>query len=83
PQAPAGQRLREVEVAGRPLADDRVYRVVTTDFLAAGGDGYRVLSRGGAIESEPGRLLRDLVSDYLRGRKQITPAADGRIREVP
>jgi 2',3'-cyclic-nucleotide 2'-phosphodiesterase (5'-nucleotidase family) len=85
PTAPAGKRLREVEVAGRPLEDDRLYRVVTTDFLAAGGDGYRALvqTAGGGETAEPGELLRELVADYLRDRKNIAPALDGRIREVP
>lgn len=41
PKAPAGSRVREVLVGGRPLEEEREYLVATNDFLVAGGDGYR------------------------------------------
>lgn len=40
PRAPAGSRLSEVTVHGRPLADDETYVLATTDFIAAGGAGW-------------------------------------------
>lgn len=42
PKAPSGSRVREVVVGGKPLEEEREYVVATTDFLVAGGDGYRV-----------------------------------------
>jgi 5'-nucleotidase/UDP-sugar diphosphatase len=41
PAAPAGQRVREVTIAGRPLDPDREYLIATNDYLAAGGDGFK------------------------------------------
>lgn len=49
PGRPAGQRVREVSVGGRPLEMQRDYTVATLDFMAAGGDGYRAF--GEAIRS--------------------------------
>jgi 2',3'-cyclic-nucleotide 2'-phosphodiesterase (5'-nucleotidase family) len=99
PAAPAGSRVREVLIGGKPLDPEREYSVATNDFLAAGGDGYTAF--GDAVRSSPdfavtggmmkgeklvysdsGRWLRDVVIEWLRGKKRIDPAVDGRIREV-
>lgn len=45
PTASPGERITEVMVDGRPLDPDGSYRLATNDFLAAGGDGYRVFQR--------------------------------------
>ena len=44
---------------------------------------------GGAMRGEnltyndPGTWLRDVVIDYIRGRKTVAPVVEGRIRELP
>jgi 5'-nucleotidase/UDP-sugar diphosphatase len=38
--APGGSRIQEIIIGGQPLVLDKEYVVATTDFLAAGGDGY-------------------------------------------
>ncbi|WP_338665150.1 5'-nucleotidase C-terminal domain-containing protein [Pararoseomonas sp. SCSIO 73927] len=79
PAAPPGQRLREVRTAEGPLDPDRAYRVVTNNFLRAGGDGYGVL-RNEALEAyDDGPLLEEVVADHLRARGPVTPVLDGRI----
>jgi 5'-nucleotidase len=52
-----------------PIADDRVLRVATTDFLALGGEGLfaPVAPRGGFSVGD-GPLVRDVVADWLRAR---------------
>ncbi|HKL75598.1 MAG TPA: 5'-nucleotidase C-terminal domain-containing protein, partial [Halanaerobiales bacterium] len=35
---PAGERVLEIEVNGKPLDHDKMYKVATNDFMAAGGD---------------------------------------------
>ncbi|MBM4300084.1 MAG: hypothetical protein FJ121_00910 [Deltaproteobacteria bacterium] len=47
--APAGSRVKDVIVGGRPLDPQKEYVVATVDFLAAGGDGYTVF--GEALKS--------------------------------
>jgi 2',3'-cyclic-nucleotide 2'-phosphodiesterase (5'-nucleotidase family) len=87
PAAPPMRRLRRVTFAdGRPLDDRRRYRVIMTNFLAAGGDGVS-LSRDATIE-ETGRIDLDVLVDHLRampgGRLVVTPAlAAPRLRRVP
>jgi len=66
PAAPAGARLREVLIGGKPLDPDKEYSVATNDFLAAGGDGYTAF--GDAI-----RASRDfaIVGGMLKGEKLL------------
>ena len=47
--APAGSRVKEVTVGGRPLDPQKEYVVATNDFLVAGGDGYTAF--GEALKS--------------------------------
>jgi 2',3'-cyclic-nucleotide 2'-phosphodiesterase (5'-nucleotidase family) len=99
PTAPAGSRVREVLIGGKPLDPDREYSVATNDFLAAGGDGYTAFGDavkssadfaviGGTMKgeklvfSDSGRWLRDVVIEWLRGKKKIEPVVENRIREV-
>jgi 5'-nucleotidase / UDP-sugar diphosphatase len=76
----AGAHARDIEVAGAPLDDQRVYRVAMSDFLAFGGDGH------GAAEGKPmertGYLLNDAVLRWVEDRGVVAPVVDGRIERV-
>ncbi|MCL4503324.1 MAG: 5'-nucleotidase C-terminal domain-containing protein [Deltaproteobacteria bacterium] len=97
--APAGSRVKEVQVQGLPLDHDKKYLVATNDFLAAGGDGYLSFGealksgegyreQGGALTSKnlayanTGVWLRDLVINYIKGKKTISPQVEGRIKAL-
>jgi len=47
--APAGDRVKDIAVGGRPLEPQREYVVATNDYLVAGGDGYTAF--GEALKS--------------------------------
>jgi len=77
----AGRDLRSASIAGRPIDPARLYSVVVSDFLAAGGDGYAVFT----AMVEPvmtGRLISDLLIQAIRKQGVIAPRLDGRIRRV-
>jgi 5'-nucleotidase / UDP-sugar diphosphatase len=92
PSAPRGKRLREVLVGGAPMEPHRKYTLATNDFLAAGGDGYRILAeaaREQGAAAEAGRVignkkavLRDLAAGFIRKERIIAPGIEGRIAEV-
>ncbi|MEK7865989.1 MAG: bifunctional UDP-sugar hydrolase/5'-nucleotidase, partial [Planctomycetota bacterium] len=44
--APAGKRVVSASVGGEPIRADRAYKVATNNFLARGGDGHEVFTRG-------------------------------------
>lgn len=58
--APAGNRTSNWRIAGRPLDRAATYRLVTNDFLAAGGDQYTML-RGKTTLAEFGTLDEVLI----------------------
>jgi 5'-nucleotidase/UDP-sugar diphosphatase len=74
---PAGERVVKVEVAGRPMEPERLYRIATNDFLAVGGDAYTVFRDGRNIQY--GDDLRDLFSAYLKKYSPVQPAVEGRL----
>jgi 5'-nucleotidase / UDP-sugar diphosphatase len=81
--APAGARLGPVEVRreGRweALEPERVYLMVTNNFLRNGGDAYAVL-RDNAIEPyDTGPLLEEVVADFIAPRSPVRGETDGRI----
>jgi 5'-nucleotidase len=78
---PSGARIKEVTVAGRPLDAKKTYTLVTTKYVADGGDQYamfkaaRRLPLGKMIDSE---VLRQAIASV----KSIAPRTDGRVRRL-
>lgn len=96
PSAPPENRVSNVKIGGRPLDPEREYVVATDDFLAAGGDGYKVFGDavrssgdysvvGGMMKgdrlvySNSGKWVRDVIVDYIKDKKLISPEIEGRI----
>jgi len=75
-----GDRLVPVriEVSGRLLEDDGVYRIATNSFLAAGGDGFWGF-RQGRNRSRSARLLRDILAEAFERDSPVTPPAGARL----
>ncbi|SHL58777.1 bifunctional metallophosphatase/5'-nucleotidase [Roseibium suaedae] len=80
---PAGERISDVMVeengAFAPLEADKVYGVVSNNYMRAGGDGYKVFASGGMNAYDFGPDLADVVADYLAAKNGYTPYTDGRI----
>jgi 5'-nucleotidase / UDP-sugar diphosphatase len=94
PVAPAGERIISLRIQDKPVNPEGWYTLATYDFLAAGGDGYAIISqllnaKDGYYAKSPrlvlfesGREIRELVTDYIKARKEISAGVDGRIKEV-
>jgi len=73
------------EIQGQPLDDSKSYWMVTSDYIANGGDGSEILKE---VKERivTGVKFRDLFIDHLRkmGRKKMTIEAktDGRIYDA-
>jgi 5'-nucleotidase/UDP-sugar diphosphatase len=63
PKLPPGRRLLNLTIGGKPVAEDSMYRLATIQFVAAGGDGYRVLTRAERVIAEKDATL--LVSQVV------------------
>ena len=79
PKKPDGQRIVSLLlIDGAPIDDSKLYSVATNDFVIAGGDGFTELPKGTDI-SDTRIFLRDVLVDYIKDRRVITPITDGRI----
>ena len=75
---PAGRRLLDLRIGGRPVEDARVYRVATNSFLAQGGDLYETFLRARKV-GDSGVLLSDVVIEFLREHRRVGLTEPGRL----
>ncbi|MDK2885443.1 MAG: 5-nucleotidase / UDP-sugar diphosphatase, partial [Thermosipho sp. (in: thermotogales)] len=61
-----GAKVTEVMVNGEPLDPDKVYTVVTNNYMAGGGDGYTVLKENKDSGYDTGFVLADVVVEYIQ-----------------
>lgn len=83
-EAPAGQRLVSVSVRTpeggyAPLEDQRLYGMVTNNFLRRGGDNYAVLRERAIDAYDSGPNLEEVFEAWLARRSPVAPSVDGRI----
>jgi 5'-nucleotidase/UDP-sugar diphosphatase len=84
PAAPPGQRVVSIEVVGAdgaraPLDDQRLYGVVTNNFLRQGGDNYVTLRDRAIDPYDSGPNLEEVFEAWLAAHGPLTPVLDGRI----
>jgi 2',3'-cyclic-nucleotide 2'-phosphodiesterase (5'-nucleotidase family) len=61
-----------------PIGPTDPVRIVTLDYLLAGGDGYLILTAGTNVE-QPGDTLLNVVIDYVAAHSPVGPVVGGRI----
>jgi len=80
---PAGSRVSEVQVAedGKwvPIDPDKVYSVVTNNYVRNGGDGFKMFAAEGMNAYDFGPDLAEVTADYLAAHAPYTPVIEGRI----
>lgn len=75
---PPGQRVTEATVGRQPLEPARVYRIVTIDYLADGGDGYDTFLEGADLTY--GDTAVWAVAEYIKAHSPVDPKVEGRIQ---
>lgn len=78
---PAGSRIVDLSINGRPLNEKAKYTLATSDYVALdGGDGYAMLKQGRVlIPREQGRFDSDVVKAAIVAQKVISPRVEKRI----
>ncbi len=79
---PVGQRISDVTIGGSPLDLKKTYTVATNDYMANGGDGYKMMAGARRLDGGAEKLLTDIVADYFISKDHIGQQADGRIRQI-
>jgi 2',3'-cyclic-nucleotide 2'-phosphodiesterase (5'-nucleotidase family) len=69
-------------IGGKPLVLDQTYTLVTSDYVANGGDKAEMLK---LYEKRTGLnyLLRDALIEYVKSTKTLNQTIDGRITRKP
>lgn len=80
PEARRGRRVREVTVAGRPLAPRRRYTVAVNGLLAEGGHNYQPFTRG-TSRREAGTQY-EMVKSWIERRGEVSAPPTNRIIKV-
>ncbi len=83
---PAGSRVVEILVAGKPVVDSQKYTFATSDFLVSrGGDGYTMLAKGKVmVDAASAKKDSDVFEQGIRSAPPtgIAPKVEGRIIRV-
>ncbi|QUJ75451.1 5'-nucleotidase C-terminal domain-containing protein [Sulfitobacter albidus] len=76
--AEAGSRISDVMVGGAPIEMDKLYGVVSNNYVRNGGDGYAMFEDAqNAYDFGPD--LAEVLADYMAENAPFTPYTDGRI----
>ena len=78
PSAEAGSRISDVMVAGMPINADKIYGVVSNNYVRNGGDGYKMF-RAAQNAYDYGPDLADVTAEFIAKNAPYTPYKDGRI----
>lgn len=78
-ELPNGQRVVSMEIGGKPLHPDQVYRVATNDYLLEGNSGLDMLKNLPRQQVDfTGILLSEAVIEYIRTHSPVEVTLDGR-----
>ncbi|WP_010139243.1 bifunctional metallophosphatase/5'-nucleotidase [Oceanicola sp. S124] len=78
PSAEAGSRISDVMVGGAPIDPEKVYGVVSNNYVRNGGDGYAMF-KDAMNAYDFGPDLADVTAEYIAANAPYTPYTDGRI----
>jgi 2',3'-cyclic-nucleotide 2'-phosphodiesterase (5'-nucleotidase family) len=67
---PAMQRVANILVNGKPLSKKQLYTVSTTSFVAKGGDGFEVFTRGKIVADDT--VIIDALVDGFRSMGNVS-----------
>ena len=77
-KAAAGSRVSDVMVGGAPIELDKVYGVVSNNYVLNGGDGYAMFKTA-ANAYDFGPDLADVTAEFIAENAPYKPYTDGRI----
>jgi len=87
PTQDVGSRIVEINVKNaegnyEPLDDERVYKIATSGFLRGGGDGYEILQEKAIDPYDFGRVISDVVVEFIELNSPLNYTTEGRINRV-
>jgi 5'-nucleotidase / UDP-sugar diphosphatase len=78
---PAGSRIISCNINGKPLDDKAQYKVLTSNFLADGGDGFLAFKNAVSRKKTNVEIVQTMIN-YLKTFETYNPKLEGRVRRV-
>lgn len=78
---PIGNRVVECKINGVPLDDNKTYRLLTSNFLADGGDGFLMFKKAKSYKNTGIEMLISMTG-YLKKFQAYTPKIEGRVKKL-
>lgn len=80
PSAKSGERVTKIMVGGKPLDMTAKLKLATSDYMARGGDGYKVFRKAKILLGNlDGKLMANDVMAYIRAAGSVIAKVEGRI----
>jgi 5'-nucleotidase/UDP-sugar diphosphatase len=79
---PQGQKLVSIEVMGKPVVDTKLYTIVTNNYVASHLSEFFGTVEKSVNFVDTGIVDRDVFIEYIREKKTISAAVEGRIMDV-
>lgn len=78
---PIGSRIVKCNIKGLPLDDTKTYKVLTSNFLADGGDGFLTFKKTLSYKNTGAEMMQAMVR-FLKGFSRYEPKIEGRVRKI-
>ena len=75
-----GSRISDVMAGGAPIDPDKIYGVVSNNYVRNGGDGYAMF-KDAMNAYDFGPDLADVTAEFIAANAPYTPYKDGRITQ--
>ncbi len=84
---PVGSRIVEIRIEDEsgnyaPMTDDQIVHIATSGFLRGAGDGYQILIDKAIDPYDHGRVISDVVVEYIELMSPMAPQLEGRINQI-
>lgn len=81
PSKPIGSRVVRILIKGAPLDDNRTYKILTSNFLADGGDGFVIFKKALSYKRTGVEMLESMIR-FLKRSSTYEPKVEGRVRKA-
>lgn len=78
---PMGSRVTKINIKGVPLDDNKTYKVLTSNFLADGGDGFLDFKKNSFYKNSGVQML-DAMIKYLKKFEIYEPKIQDRVKKL-
>ncbi len=78
PNAEKFNRVEEIKIQGEPLELEKVYRLVTLEYLIQGGDDY-IMLKDSKILFQFDEPMQKIIENYLKKYRTVKISCEGRI----